>query len=87
MYQVLWVNRITQSPHWLLIIESQQPTPLIVILSYTATLGGLQNPAFINFIPKLPSLWLRLSWVLMVSGDDTAGILARLDIQSIRVSL
>ena len=52
MYQVLWVNRITQSPHWLLIIESQQPTPLIVILSYTATLGGLHGLIFYKFYPQ-----------------------------------
>lgn len=62
---VTWVNRITENHHWLVIIVSQQPTPLIVILSYTATLGGLQTLSFINFIPKVPSLWGRLSWSLM----------------------
>ena len=62
------VNRFSNNPHWLVIIVSQQPTPLIVILSYTASLGGLQTLlSFINFIPKVPSLWWRLSWSLMTA--------------------
>ena len=49
---VTWVNRITENHHWLVIIVSQQPTPLIVILSYTATLGGLHPLIFYKFYPQ-----------------------------------
>ena len=49
---VTWVNRITENHHWLVIIVSQQPTPLIVILSYTATLGGLHGLSFYKFYPQ-----------------------------------